>query len=243
MNGMVWRDIPLVAKPAELAAVQQPSSYPDYKRYRERSDGFASMMAYVAPTPFSVSVGGRVERVWGHLVTPSYFTTLGVQRWRGSLFDPSYDQPGEAPAVVVSYRFWQTRLGSDELVVGKTLRINGQTVTVVGVAPAGFLGASPVLYPADLWMPVSAAARIAPELAGNMLERRDRQIFRVTGRLKPAVTMAGAEAALETVARQIEEDNGDPDRTRGGRRITLLDGGRLLQFRKQEKPLFTSFSC
>lgn len=240
MNGVLWRDIPVAARPNELAALQQLTSYPDYKRYRDRTDVFVSTMAYL-PTPFTVWVGGRAERVWGQLVTPSYLSTLGVRPALGSFFDSSSDQAGKAPAVVASYSFWQTRLGSDQSVLGKPLRIDGQTVTLMGVAPQGFLGASPTLYPADLWMPLSAAARIAPELAGNALERRDRQIFRVAGRLKPGVAMARAEAALDTIAHQIEDDAGDPDRSRGGRRVTLLDGGKLLQFRKQDKPVFTSF--
>ncbi|HEY6394830.1 MAG TPA: ATP-binding cassette domain-containing protein, partial [Candidatus Binataceae bacterium] len=237
MNGMVWRDVPLVAKPNELVSLQAQISYPDYKRYREQTDLFTNTMAYVAPVPFSI---GRTERVWGQLVTPSYFDALGIHPAQGSFFDARYDRP-EAPAVVVSYRFWQQHLGSDSSAIGRPMRIDGQTATVLGVAPSGFLGASPVLYPADLWMPLSAGARIAPELAGDTLERRDRQIFRVTGRLRPGVNMARAEAALDTVARKIEEDSGDPDRHRPGRRVTLLDGGKQLQFRKQDKPVFTSF--
>ncbi len=57
--------------------------------------------------------GGRSERTWGHLVTPSYFSTLGVHPSLGRFFDRADEQPGQAPAVVVSYRFWQEHLGSD----------------------------------------------------------------------------------------------------------------------------------
>ena len=238
MNGMVWRDVPAIARPGELAAMQAPVSYPDYKRYRDQMGLFASTMAYLAPTPFSVSLGGPAERVWGHLVTPSYFETLGVHPAFGSFFNQSEDT---APAVVVSYRFWQTHLGSDPSAVGRSLRVNGETATLVGVGPPDFLGASPILYVADLWMPLAVGARAAPELGGNALERRDRALFRVTTRLKPGVTMARAEAALDTVARKIEEDAGEPDRNRAGRRTTLLDGGKLLQFRKQDQPFVTSF--
>jgi predicted permease len=238
MNGMVWRDVPAIARPGELAALQAPVSYPDYKQYRDQTDLFASTMAYLAPTPFSVSLGGPAERVWGHLVTPSYFETLGVHPALGSFFNQS-ESP--TPTVVVSYRFWQTHLGSDASAVGRTLRVNGETATLIGVGPPDFLGASPILYVADLWVPLAVGARVAPELAGNALDRRDRALFRVTARLKPGVTMARAEAALDTVARKIEQDTGDPDHIRPGRRVTLLDGGKLLQFRKQDQPFVTSF--
>lgn len=238
MNGMVWRDVPAITRPGGLASMQAPVSYPDYKRYRDQTDLFESTMAYLAPTPFSISLGGPAERVWGHLVTPSYFETLGVRPALGSFFNQSEEQ---APTVVVSYRFWQTHLGSDPSAVGRTLRVNGETATLIGVGPPDFLGASPILYSADLWVPVAVGARVTPELAGNALDRRDRALFRFTGRLRSGVTMARAEAALDTVARKIEQDAGDPDRNRPGRRITLLDGGKMLQFRKQDKPFFTSF--
>jgi macrolide transport system ATP-binding/permease protein len=237
MNGMVLRDVPVVSRPNELVALQMPISYPDYKRYREQADVFSSAMAYLAPTPLSVSTGGPAERVWGHLITPSYFSTLGVHPALGTF---GVDSAGRV-TVIASYRFWQSHLGSDPSAVGKTFRINGQTTTLIGVAPPGFTGPAPILYPADLWMPVDAAERLAPELAGGTLDRRDRALFRVTARLKPGVTMGRAETALDTVARKIEQDAGDPDRNRPGRRMALLDGGKLLQFRKQDKPFFTSF--
>ena len=241
MNGMLWREVPLASRPNELVSFQSPVSYPDYQRYRERTDLFSSSTAYIAPVPFTVDVTGRTERAWGQLVTPSYFPTLGVQPAAGRFFDSHYDQPGAPAAVVVSYPYWRNHLGSDPAVIGKTLRVNGHPATILGVAPAGFLGASPLLYPADLWLPVQSAVRLAPELAGNALERRDRQMFRVTGRLLPGATQARAEAELDAVARKIEDDFVEPGRNRPGRRVTLVEGGKLLPFRKQDKPVFTSF--
>ena len=79
INASVLRDLPGVTRPGELVTPQAPVSYPMYGRYRERSDLFTSTLAYVAPVPFGVSLGGRTERTWGHLVTPSYFSTLGVR--------------------------------------------------------------------------------------------------------------------------------------------------------------------
>ena len=77
VNGLL-RDLPGVPNPDELVALQTPVSYPAYKRYRELHDLFSGAFAYVAPVPFGVSLSGRTERFWGHLVTPSYFSTLGV---------------------------------------------------------------------------------------------------------------------------------------------------------------------
>jgi predicted permease len=239
VNGLILRDLPGVPGPQELVALQAPTSYPYYKRYRERSDLFSSTLAYVAPVPFGVTLGGRTERTWGQLVTPSYFSTLGVHPIMGRFFGQEQEQPGGAAEVVVSYRFWEQHLSSDASAVGRTLRINGQTCTVIGVGPRDFLGASPAYFAADVWMPVTAPARAAPELADNALERRTLTMFQVVGRLMPGISAERAEAALDAVARQMEQENGDADRERGGRRVSLVPGGKILPIRKQDRPYFT----
>ena len=241
MNGIVLRNLPVVSKPGELVALEWPATYPDYKLYRERSDIFASAAAYIAPVPFTVSVGGSKERTWGHLVTPSYFSTFGVRPVLGRLFGVQEEKPGIAPEVVVSYRFWESHLGSDPSIIGKTLQVNGNPCTVIGVGPKDFLGASPALYVADLWIPVTVGAQMAPELGNNALERRDMSLFHVVGRLKPGVTSERAEAELDAVARQAEQDSGAAPNPDKSRLVTLAEGGKLLPLRKQDLPFFTSF--
>jgi predicted permease len=238
VNGLILRDLPGAPRPEELVALQAPVSFPGYKRYRE-SDLFVSMMAYVAPVPFGISMGGRTERIWGHLVTASYFPTLGISASMGRMLDTERDLAGVAADVVISHRLWEQHFGSDPSIVGKTLRVNGQACVVIGVGPRDFLGASPGYFPADLWMTVDAGARIAPELADNALERRDRAMFQVTGRLRPGISVDRAEAALDAVARQFERDYGEPGRERGGRRVQLVPGGKVLPIRRQDRPFFT----
>ena len=77
INATILRNVPEVQKPDQLITLRGAASYPNYLRYRERRDLFSSTLAY-APAPFKISLGGRTERIWGHLVTPSYFSTLGV---------------------------------------------------------------------------------------------------------------------------------------------------------------------
>jgi predicted permease len=235
MNGMTLRRVPLVSQPDDLVAVQAPASYPAYQRLRQQEDLFASTMAYAAPVPFAVTINGRTERIWGHLVSPSYFSTLGVRPEMGAYVD------SQSPGVVLSHRFWRDRLGGGRSIVGKTLRVNGHPVTVVAIAPNEFLGASPFLFPADLWMPVSGAQGVAPELADHALERRDTSIFFMLGRLRPGITSSRAEAELNTVAQQFDEERVDFDRNRKDRLVTLVEGGKLFPLRKQDLPFFTSF--
>ena len=240
MNGMILRDLPAVPNPDSLVALQLPASYPSYKRYRELTGVFSSTLAYLAPVPFGVSINGHTERTWGHLVTPSYFSTLGVRPALGRVFDSTQDQ---SPAVVVSYRFWQNHLASDPSIIGKTLHINGQhPVVVIGVGPKDFLGASPVLFVADLWMPLSTDARIAPELAGNAPERHDLNMFQMVGRLNPGITVDRAEAELNAVADQLARaEEFQADRRDQSRRVMLLSAGKMLPIRKQDLPFFKEF--
>jgi predicted permease len=240
MNGMVFRDVPGVRQPDELVALMTPASFPLYKRYRERTDLFSSTMSYVAPVPFGVSLGGRTERTWGHLVTPSYFATLRVRAALGHFPEDDQERPGPVPVVVVSDRFWRERLNADPSVIGRQLRVNGHACAVVAVGPESFFGASPDLFPADLWMPFSSGVQVAPELAGGALERRDLTMFQMVGRLRPGVAQSRAEAELDTVARAEERDAGVIRREQG-RTVSLLQGGKVLPIRKQDVPFFRDF--
>ncbi len=241
MNGFILRDVPAVRNPGGLVMFRSPVSFPDYRRYRDRADLFSTTLAYLAPVPFGVALGDRTERVWGHLVTASYFSTLGVQPALGHWFSPAEEDPGHPPSVAVSYRFWRNHLGFDPAIIGKVLRVNGQPCTVTAVAPDGFEGASPLVYTADLWLPIGVGPAVAPELADDLLERHDRAVFHLAGRLRTGVQQSQAEAALDTLARQIERENGDPDRDRPGRRVQLLPGGKLLPLKKEDLPVIAGF--
>jgi len=240
MNGLL-RNLPRVPHPDELVALHAPVSYPAYRQYRELHDVFSGSFAYVAPVPFGLSLGGRAERTWGHLVTPSYFSTLGVHPLLGRFFEAADEQPGRAPTVVVSHRLWASRLGSDPSIVGKTLEINGYAATVVGIGPEEFRGASPAIFPADLWLPVSVDGRLAPELAGNALERRDLTMFQVAGRLRPGITEDRAETELDAAARRLAESYGEADRNPKANRVELLQGGKIIPVQKRDLPFFRDF--
>ena len=236
MNGFIMRDVPGVAKPDELVALKAPVAYETYRRIREQGALFSETLAYAAPVAFGVSVGGRSERIWGHLSTSSYFATLGVRPALGRFFGDE-----EAAVAVVSGRLWRERLGSDAAIVGKALRVNGHVCTVIGVAPEEFHGASPLMYGADLWLPLTWGSQIAPEMADGVLARYESKILHVVARLRPGVTPARAEAALDAEVRQEEQDHGDPDRDRKGRRAALGQGGKLIPVEKKDVPLLSSF--
>ena len=232
MNAAVLRDLPGVPQPDRLAATQMPVSFPTFERFRSRTDLFSSAFAYMAPVPFGVTIAGRSHRTWGHIASPGYFSTLGIRPAMGQFSD----DPG---AIAVSYRFWKEHLNSDPGIVGKPLRVNGRPFTVAAVAPETFLGAAPMIFYADLWLPTTAGSTAAPELADHALDRRDRKIFLAVGRLQPGVSAARAEAELDTVARQLELSYGEEDREIKGRRITLVPGGKAMPVRPQDLQLVT----
>jgi predicted permease len=241
LHSLVLRDTPAVQDPDRLVTTLMPISYPRFERFQSQTNLFSSSLAYLAPVPFAVSTNGHTERFWGHLVTPTYFSTLGVRPMLGRFFDQTESRPGQSPAVVLSYRFWNNHLGQDPLVVGKTLRINGHPSIVLGVGPEGFVGASSMTYPADLWLTITVNPAIAPELDNNALERRDLVMFQMIARLKPGVTIGQAEAALDAASHQMDRDYGDNPDARKDRTVRLVAGGKVLPVRKQDLPIYTEF--
>ena len=201
-----------VRDPAALVTFHwSQASYPYFERYRDQQRTVASAAAFIGPVPLTVApaAGPRegTERIYGHLVSPEYFATLGVSPSAGRLFSPQTEVLGADAVVVVSHRFWRTHLAADPDAVGHRLRVNGRITTIVGVAPAGFLGIWPG-NPADLFVPVTCGAGLAPELAGDPLNDSSREIFRVVLRLAPGVTLAMAEGAMNAQARALDQQRG-----------------------------------
>jgi predicted permease len=186
-------------------------SYPYFERYRDQRQTVAAATALLRLVPFAVALTpdqtSRAARFYGHLVSPEYFATLGVTPAAGRFFSPESERPGMPPVLVVSDRFWRKQLGADPHAVGRTLRLNGKPVTIVGIGPKDFLGIYPG-NPADLFIPVTCGITLAPELAGDPLHNPDREIFRVVFRLARGVTLARAEAAINAVTRNFDRERG-----------------------------------
>ena len=168
---------------------------------------------------------------FGHLVSLEYFSTLGANPFLGRFFDPDLERRGAAPTAVVSERFWRTRLNADFRAVGRVFWINGQPTTIVGVAGRGFHGLFPI-SPADIFVPVTADAAVAPELAGNVLDNPASRRFRVFLRLPANTTMAAAEAAIDVRTRELDDQYGnrESDRDRPPPRMRLTAAGSATQY-------------
>ena len=118
LNTYVLRPLPAVSEPGRLATIQTPVTYPYFERYRDQSGLASATAAFIGPVPFSVWVDIRgstqPERVFGQLVSPEYFSTLGVEPLLGRFFNPAFENLGAAPTAIVTERFWRTHLHAAE---------------------------------------------------------------------------------------------------------------------------------
>jgi len=127
----------------------------DYLDYQRQSKSFSDLAAF-RQDPFNLGGQSRPERVRGTIVTPNFFPVLGVPPKLGRTLDSRLDKPGEARKAVLSYSLWQRRYSTSATVIGDTVLIDGEPVSVVGVMPPYFT------YPGNAEMWVAARFR-APE--------------------------------------------------------------------------------
>ena len=210
INSTLLNPIPGVTHASDLVTMTEggtakapiPFSYLDYMDLRNRSRSFSGMIAYHI-RPMNLTGSGKPERVWGTLTSTNYFDVLNVRPILGRGFLPVEDQkPGGAPVVVISYRLWQIRFAGNTSVIGKTLRINEQPFTIIGVAPAVFQGAQTGLR-AELWIPLM----MQPGLDSNRdkLQTRSETWLMLMGRLAPGVSRAQAQAEMDLLMSHIVE--------------------------------------
>jgi predicted permease len=161
---------------------------------QERWHVFTGLFAR-KPTSVHVSAGTVPQPAAAELVSGSYFSVLGIGAALGRVLDQADDRaPGAHPVVVLSFDYWKNRLGAPAGIVGQSLLINGHTMTVVGVAEAGFRGIDPLEAPA-LWLPVMMQRQASPDYAGWLEDRRAKWLH-VFGRLAPGVSRQQAQAAM-----------------------------------------------
>jgi putative ABC transport system permease protein len=153
---------------------------------------------------FNLATSEAPERVQGEYATADYFATFGVQPIDGRVFTADEDKPGHGQVVVISERLWRTHLHADRAVVGRALRINGMTHTVVGVMPTTF---DPLLDKSDLWIPEAFTAQQVAD--------HDLHYLNVMGRLKPGLSLAQAQSELKVLALRLQQQYPIDDKDRG----------------------------
>ena len=208
VNAVLFRPLPVNA-PHELVNVYNsspgdmfahaPLAYPDYIDFRDNNKTLAGLLGF-APNFLALERNNENEMITAEAVSSNYFDVLGVKPVLGRTFEAGQDQvAGGYPVVVLSYTAWQRKFNSDPAITGKTVRVNGNLLTIIGVAPRNFFGLMRGLSP-GLWVPLS----MDPTLhMGDPLEDRGSQWLFVTGRVKPGVSSAQVQAELKTIADRL----------------------------------------
>jgi putative ABC transport system permease protein len=187
--------------PAHLVLVAEKSKYPtistsyeNYQDWRDQSHSFESLEA-TRGTAMTLSGSGEPENLNVRMATAKLFPLLGVDARLGRTFTADEDRAGGTPVALLSYGLWQRRFGGSPEVLGKSITLDAQPYTVVGVLPAGF----EVLQPADVFLPFHPWARTLPD------DRNWHPGIIVIGRLKPDVSREHARTEMVGITKRLEQ--------------------------------------
>jgi predicted permease len=209
LNVLLIRPVPVVGEQDRLVWLRAPISYPDYVDFQNQTTSFEGMAAATGTSEFSLAAGAEPELIKGEYVTANYFAVLKTGALLGRTFAPGEGQT-PVPVVVLAEHLWRTRFASDQTIIGRQIALNGLNFTVVGVAPANFIGTEVGLN-RELWVPLAMQPVLNPPAASKAadpIERvpeRDRHWLAVFARLKAGVSRERAGAELTTVARHVAE--------------------------------------
>ncbi|MBB6143946.1 putative permease [Silvibacterium bohemicum] len=207
INGTMLHPIQGARQTGELVSVMRgawsispppPLSYLDYRDLREQNQSLTGLLAYHADWITLTGAGAAPERIYIGNVSANFFDVLGVKPLLGRFFLPEEEtRPDAQPYVVLGYSIWKTRYASDPQIVGKTIEIARHPVTVIGVAPEGFIGAAPGLRD-DAWLTLNPLGTNEYRLTHRSID-----FLIVLGRLRPGMSREQATKDLETIMRRI----------------------------------------
>ena len=179
-------------------------AYPEYQYLRGHNSVLAGLTAASGPFPVLASIpgSGAPEHRTGIAVSADYFAILGVNAALGRTFLPDEDRvPGANPVVVLAWSFWQRSFRANPGVVGRTMKLNGTTYTVVGVAPRDFAGTGTLPTEVALWTPLSLLDQLNPFLPADWRADLRSPGLELLARLKGEVGRAQAQAQVDPLLR------------------------------------------
>jgi predicted permease len=228
VNALLLRPPAHVAEPERVVSIWTSdfsgppygaSSYPDYETFAEQRDIVSGVAA------FSLMPGNLVEaeetaRLALERVSVNYFDVLGVRALQGRLLGSDDGREGAAVAVI-SHALWQSRFGADPATVGRAIRLNAGTFTVVGVAPEGFHGSQRGIR-VDAWAPLQATSLLGG--SDDFLTERGARGLLLLGRLRPGVSIEQAQTRFAVIANRMLAEYPEywRDVSNRGRTITVL---------------------
>ena len=167
-------------------------SYQDFLDLRAQNRDFEKLGAST-DNMYTLTGAGDPAALIGYEFSPDYWETLGVPAYIGRTFSPDEDENSKAHVAVLNYKLWAMRFGSDRGILGRSITLDGEPYTVIGVMPPSFG------YPPDVqvWTPLSADPQT--------LKDRSVRWLRVTARMKPGVTMEQATTEVQTIAARLRD--------------------------------------
>src|SRR6202171_891878 len=218
LNAVLLRPLPF-HQPHELVALslydtrtgpegvseQSTVSYPDFVDWRAQNRVFDGLAVYFNQS-LTLTDGKEAIHLQAEAVSANLFAVLGIQPILGRAFSPNEDEPGNR-VVVLSHGLWQRRFGGDPAIIGKSLRLNGEQFQVIGVMPAGF--AFPIsAFPPEVWTSMSIL-RETKDGEKPMTEERGNDFLKCVARLKANMSMAQAQANMDTIAAALRQQYPD----------------------------------
>ncbi|HWN11234.1 MAG TPA: ABC transporter permease [Pyrinomonadaceae bacterium] len=171
---------------------RRPVSSGDYLEWKRRSRSFQHLEAWGGAT-FNVATADRPEQVQAALMTSDFFRMTGMPMWLGRDFLPEEGEVGKDRVVIMTHRLWSQHFGADQGIIGRQIRMNGESYTVIGVTPPGMRDRQH----SQLMLPLA----FKPEQVSHQARS-----FLVMGRLKDGVSLEQANAEMQTIARQLAEE-------------------------------------
>ena len=165
----------------------------DFHDWREQQTSFTDLAGFFTGTVNLSGGEGRPERFDGAFITAAGFRILGAGALRGRTFQEEDDDPGAPPVAVIGYSVWQNRFNSDPDIIGRTVKINSEQTTIVGVMADDFR----FPFNQQMWLPMKQDPVALPRGEGSTLE--------VFGRLEPGVSLDQAGVAMNTIAQRLAE--------------------------------------
>src|SRR5258706_825496 len=215
-NGVLNAPLPVVQDPGQLVMLSNPDSegtwtgrsdgerdhltYAEFEQLRDHAVGYRALMAAQSgPKEWQFRVDrGEWEEARARFVSSGYFDVLGVGSSIGRVFSAT-DERAETPHVVLNYSYWQRRFGGSPAVLGKTLHLRAAALTIIGVAPRGFIGETSGHVP-DFWFSLNMQPRLMPGMDWlHDTPPEKRMWLHVFGRLNPGVMPAQAEGQANAV--------------------------------------------
>ena len=214
-------------------------SYELYRHFRDTTPEFEQLAAMESGSGrITVRRGSEpAKALYSEYVSGNYFSTFGIGPFAGRMLMPADDVAGAAPAVVMSYQAWRSDYGGDPSIVGSTLYIQRQPMTVVGVAPPGFFGDRIRENPPALWIPLSSEPVVERET--SLLHVPDSNWLYAIGRVKPGVNVGSLQAKMSTTLRVWLGNHQEYTRNGGStvipkQHVVITPGGAGIQNLQQE---------